>query len=798
MKKPFLFIYFLFIILSVANSQRVVKVGAFNFYPGMFQDSDGQVKGFYIDALNEVAKKENIKFVYLYGSWSDCLERLQNGEVDLLTSVAHSDERAKIMDFSKTQLLTVWGEVYAKPATKIGGILDLKDKKIAIMKADMNGRHLQELTRKLSINCVFIETSDFEKVFEMIASEKVDAGVVNNTFGAPKYKDYSLRSSGIVFNPFDIFFTVKKGKNPELLALLDKYLQNWQHDSNSTFNVARQKWSHGQIGSIVVFPDWLMKMIYLAVLIIMVMMLFIALLRYKVRVATLKVQKSETLFKTFMENIPAFVYIKDRNLKHIYENRQINELKSVTADHETSSANTIFEHEVAEMLERTDMGILNSNVTQLNMQYPCMLKGQKIWLHEYKFSLNTPNKNTTIGGIAFDITKQKETEQELIKAKERAEESDRLKTAFLANMSHEIRTPMNGILGFAELLRMPGLSGDQQQEYIGIIKKSGERMLNIINDIVDVSKIEAGLIDVVTKESNINEQTAFIHTFFKPQADEKGIKLLYKNGLPAQEAHIITDREKVYAILTNLVKNAIKYSDKGTVEFGYNLVTAQHATPLLGFYVKDTGIGIPADRQHAIFDRFIQADIADTRAFQGAGLGLTISKAYVEMLGGKLWVESEEGKGSTFFFTIPYHPVQKQKAADTALVSPAGATEQIKKLKILLVEDDDISVILLMVVLRAISAETLVVNTGAEAVEACHNNPDIGLVMMDIKMPVMDGYEATRQIRKFNKDVVIIAQTAYGLSGDEEKAKSAGCNDYMSKPLDIAILKKMIMKYCKI
>ena len=398
-------------------------------------------------------------------------------------------------------------------------------------------------------------------------------------------------------------------------------------------------------------------------------------------------------------------------------------------------------------------------------------------------------------GTHSDLTEQKKAEQKLRNALYKAEESDRLKSAFLANMSHEIRTPMNGILGFADLLRMPGLTGDQQHEYIDIIKKSGDRMLNIINDIVDVSKIEAGLVEIVNKQSNINEQTEFVYTFFKPQAGEKGIELKCKNGLSSHEALVITDKEKVYAILTNLVKNAIKYTDKGTIELGYNLVATQHATPLLGFYVKDTGIGIPAERQQAIFDRFIQADIADTRAFQGAGLGLTISKAYVEMLGGKLWVESEAGKGSTFFFTIPYHPVHKAKTVMTTSTSIERTTDHLKKLKILIVEDDEISVMLLMVMLKTFSDKILVVDSGVEAIETCYANPDIDLVLMDIKMPVMDGYEATRQIRQFNKNVIIIAQTAYGLSGDREKSKSAGCNDYIAKPINLEELIKLIQKY---
>jgi len=238
---------------------------------------------------------------------------------------------------------------------------------------------------------------------------------------------------------------------------------------------------------------------------------------------------------------------------------------------------------------------------------------------------------------------------QLQKAKERAEQSDKLKSAFLANMSHEIRTPMNGILGFAELLKEPRLTDEQQHKYIGIIEKSGERMLNIINDIVDISRIEAGLMDVTLKESNINEQLDYIYTFFKPQVKAKGMQFRPPGLLPDEKAIVVTDREKLFAILTNLVKNAIKYSNEGTIEFGCG-----ENGSALKFFVRDTGIGIPKDRQHAIFDRFVQADIEDRDARQGAGLGLAISKAYAEMLGGEIWVESEKGKGSSFYFTIPF------------------------------------------------------------------------------------------------------------------------------------------------
>ncbi len=252
-------------------------------------------------------------------------------------------------------------------------------------------------------------------------------------------------------------------------------------------------------------------------------------------------------------------------------------------------------------------------------------------------------------GTITDITDIKLYEIELNRLKEKAEESDRLKSAFLANMSHEIRTPMNGILGLAELLKEPKLSGDEQQLYLDLIKESGARMLNIIKDIIDISRIEADQVKVSVNEFDINKQTEYLYNFFKPETDKKGITLELKNGLTEEDAVIKTDKEKFNAILTNLVKNAIKYTNEGTIEFGYHQLTDS-----LEFYVKDTGMGIDKNRQEAIFDRFVQADIEDRYALEGAGIGLSIAKAYVEMLDGKIWLESKKNKGSTFYFTIPY------------------------------------------------------------------------------------------------------------------------------------------------
>jgi signal transduction histidine kinase/CheY-like chemotaxis protein len=379
---------------------------------------------------------------------------------------------------------------------------------------------------------------------------------------------------------------------------------------------------------------------------------------------------------------------------------------------------------------------------------------------------------------------------ELSLAKEKAEESDRLKSAFLANMSHEIRTPMNGILGFADLLKEPNLTGEKQQKYIRIIEKGGARMLNIINDIISISKIESGQVEVNIQESNINEQIEYIYTFFKPEIEAKGMKFFFNNTLPSKEAFIKTDREKVFAILTNLIKNAIKYTNKGSVEFGYTI-----KSKFLEFYVKDTGVGINRDKQKIIFERFMQADITDKNALQGAGLGLSISKAYVEILGGELWVESKIGSGSIFYFTLPYDVDLKQSNKTINDSTNGGLETQIKNLKILIVEDDETSDLLLSTMLENNYHEILHVKNGFEAIDFCRNDSEIDLVLMDIKMPVMDGYEATRQIRKFNNNVIVFAQTAYGLAGDREKAMLAGCNDYLPKPIEKKKLLSLIEQY---
>jgi PAS domain S-box-containing protein len=393
-----------------------------------------------------------------------------------------------------------------------------------------------------------------------------------------------------------------------------------------------------------------------------------------------------------------------------------------------------------------------------------------------------------IYGSCRDITERLENRRQLIEAKEKAEESDRLKSAFLANMSHEIRTPMNGILGFTELLKENNLSVDRQGKYIDVIQRSGRRMLNTVNDIIDISKIDSGQVSISLSDFNIHEELESLITFFRPQAEEKGINISLSCGLNEEEDKICADKTKFHSIITNLVKNALKYTHDGFIEVGCKMNGDKRL-----FYVKDTGRGIPPERQEAIFNRFEQADIEDVHALEGSGLGLAISRSYVEMMGGNIWVESEPGEGSVFYFTVASNCDNLKTGVRKPPVSYTGEKPQ-KKFRVLIAEDDDTSFFHLEVVLAKYAREIIRAQDGIELLEILKSDTDIDLILMDIKMPRMNGYEAAKKTREINKKIPIIAQTAYALPGDKEKALNAGCDDYIEKPINKRILVELITK----
>jgi PAS domain S-box-containing protein len=396
-----------------------------------------------------------------------------------------------------------------------------------------------------------------------------------------------------------------------------------------------------------------------------------------------------------------------------------------------------------------------------------------------------------VAGIATDITEQKETEEALIRAKEKAFESDRLKSAFLANISHEIRTPMNGILGFVELLNDSELNPDTRSQYVNIISKSSKQLLQIIDDIIDISKIEANQVKIDLKECNINSTIKDILLFYQKDKliqEKKNLDLKYQIILDEDHAKIYTDESRLRQIIMNLFDNAVKFTLAGEILIGYKLIDNKS----IEFFVKDTGIGIPIDQQKTVFERFRQVDDSATRKFGGTGLGLSISEGLVKLLGGTIWFESMPNQGTTFYFSLPYHPVNRRiitSEIDVDIHDP-----QWEDKIIMVVEDDEINFEFLKTILEPSNAVILYASSGEDALRIFSSNNNIDLVLMDIRLPGISGYEAMRMIKNQKPSIPVIAQTAFAMAEDYSKCLEQGFDDYISKPINRRHLLKIIHK----
>jgi PAS domain S-box-containing protein len=394
--------------------------------------------------------------------------------------------------------------------------------------------------------------------------------------------------------------------------------------------------------------------------------------------------------------------------------------------------------------------------------------------------------------VIHDITEKLQNQRDLIRAKEKAEESDKLKSAFLANMSHEIRTPMNAILGFSQLLTDSDTTPDEMTNYIQIINQSGQQLLELIDDIIKISQIEAGIITLNYQETNLTALLNEMQALFSLQVKQKEIDL--NLVLPTDPIKTIyTDPARLKQVLINLLSNAVKFTHQGGVSFGY-VREGDH----LKFYVQDSGIGINATHHKLIFDRFMQVRQNKNKLYGGTGIGLSISKALVEKMNGTIWLTSEESKGTTFYFTLPIAGEiddNKHKAIEIVTHQPVDI---LRNKHILIVEDDESNRSLLVLFLKSAHVILHFAENGIEAIEQVKQVPGIAAVLMDIKMPGMGGIEATIEIKKLRPGLPVIIQTAYAMANEKEEALKAGSNAYLAKPLERqALINELILQITK-
>jgi len=410
-----------------------------------------------------------------------------------------------------------------------------------------------------------------------------------------------------------------------------------------------------------------------------------------------------------------------------------------------------------------------------------------VYITVTNIDIESPSKGYTFS--ALDVSAQRLYEEELIKAKDSAEKAEKLKSIFLANISHELRTPMNGIVGFAELLQNQ-VNQNSKDRYLKIIVNSSKQLLKIITDIVDISKIETGEIEIFKTPLSINKVLKEYYDYYRDYLDNRNklsVELKYKSCFNENNDKISVDENKFKQVLTNILNNAVKFTESGSIFFGCEL-----KGNYTEFYVKDTGIGIDAEEKETIFECFRKTESAKRKIYGGTGLGLAIAKGFVEAMDGKMWVESEQDKGATFYYTIPYVPIKEQ-----IMEEPEEKYKSIDwtNFHILVVEDDMACLALINELLEETKIKISNAMTGLEAVKICRKDNSVDFVLMDMRLPEMDGYEATQRIKEFRPNLPIVAQTAHALSDDRKKCLAAGCDEYLTKPIIQNKLFDTISKY---
>ena len=540
------------------------------------------------------------------------------------------------------------------------------------------------------------------------------------------------------------------------------------------------------------------------------------------------VRYERTLLRTLVDNLPDLIYIKDTKCRKIVSNKADVEFMGRTSETEVIGKTDLelFTDETGKKSYEDDLFVLKNNRPVFNREEEFTdATGKPRWLLTSKIPIyNKQSQITGLVGLGHDITdrklaeftlqkqndeylalngeylalieEQKESLQhiqrinkQLAIEKDKAEESDKLKSIFLANMSHEIRTPLNAIIGFSGLLKRLDLTPDKTDKFIGIIQSSGEQLLTIISDILEISKIEAGQITISYEPVNIGNLSEELFLRYKKQAELKNLDLSLTMGNQDKNIVTRTDGNRVRQILGNLLDNAVKFTPAGKIDFGFII-----KGNFIEFFVKDSGIGIAPENHSLIFRPFRQVRASKTDVYGGNGLGLSISKALAEKLGGNIALDSEFGNGSTFIFTIPYSKDTKISLLKEPATEP-GLDRNWNNHIILVAEDELNNYLYIEEILSFTNVQVLHAWDGKQAVDLVKENPKISLVLMDIRMPVMDGYKATPQIKKLRPTLPVIAQTAYSFKDKKENARKIGFDDFIIKPVEQNYFIKVISSY---
>jgi len=797
-------------LLSFANNNRADTIyfkGNYDYPPYQLLDEELNPTGFSIDILRAIEKTMGLNIEIELTSWNKARYELEDGKIDGLAAMSYSQERNKLVNFS-TPYIYYTHAIFVRKDSDIKSLEDIRNKQVIVVKGDI----MHDYLLSNNISKYLIPVKNYQTALRLLSVGEYDCAIINKLqgqFAINEFKLTNLNPVGTPIQPSEMCFAVNRD-NVDLLTQINDGLQIIK--STGEYDVIYDKWfgiyEKADIQTQVIKIIALILIPFL--LIILSILIWSWSLKKKVGLKTAELQKElierkntekqliheKSLLNSMINSIPDLIFYKNKKNVYIGCNDAFCNFNNMKPDQIIGKNDfEIFPANEAINYSETDKTVIQNKKNIQIESWETNSNGDKYLLSTLKVPF-TDNQGNALGivGICHDITDRFKHEIDLEKAKDKAEESDRLKSSFLANMSHEIRTPMNAIIGFSDLLVDSDTDYDEREELVTHINNNCNTLLHLIDDIIDLAKIEANELSIYKKEANIKDVLNELYNTLsetKKKLNKQNIEIQIDNKFLKNNFVLYTDPIRFKQIMINLINNALKYTEKGFVQIGYELLEESNTVE---FFIKDTGIGIPKNKHKEIFDRFNKIETNNSRLYRGTGLGLTITQNLVERLGGKIRLESEINVGSTFYFTLPLKKDENSVYIDQKEVSINPNDSWVNK-TILIVEDEESNFRFLEMLFKNKGLNLIHAENGVEAIEICKGHQKLDLILMDIKMPGMNGLDATKQIKNLKTNLPIIAQSAYAMQNDEKISIEAGCDDYISKPIRKEKLFALINKW---
>ncbi|MDA3952495.1 MAG: transporter substrate-binding domain-containing protein [Bacteroidales bacterium] len=812
--KYLILIYFISINFSIyANfddNDTLYFKANYDYPPYQFFDENLNPTGFSIDILNAISKTMGLNINIELDNWTQVRQDLDNKKIDAVLGMSSSLERSKTINFSAPYIY-ITHSLFVRNGSDIETINNIKNKQVLVIKDDIMHDHLISN----NITEYIIPVKNYKTALRLLSAGEYDCALINKLHGQFAIKEFNLsnlKPVGKTIQTREVCIAVIKGRE-DLLAQINDGLQIIE--STGEYDQILKKWfglyeKSDITARVLRIIMWILVPFFL---ILFSALIWLWTLRKQVSVKTSELQnelnerkkaeklliQEKSLLNSMINAIPDLIFYKNKDNIYIGCNDAFCKFNNkLAADIIGKDDFKVFPEIEAKKYFETDSKIIYGNKIIRTESWETNKNGERFLLDTLKVPFSDDEGNPLgIVGICHDITSRFKNEIDLKKAKEQAEESDKLKSSFLANMSHEIRTPMNAIIGFSDLLVDADTEGDEREELVTHINNNCNTLLHLIDDIIDLAKIETNELTVFIKDTDINSILNELLDSFNKTKNKIGkglIDIKMDTSSFKDNFYLQTDSNRLIQIISNLINNALKYTEKGFIKIGYKIL---YDLKVVEFSIQDTGIGIAKDKQQEIFQHFKKIESDNSKLYRGTGLGLTITQNLIEKLGGEIRVESEINKGSTFNFTLPLK-FAENKIENYEKKNIIHDYEIWKNKTILVAEDENSNYKYLELILSNKGIKLLRAENGFEAVEICEKKKKIDLILMDIKMPGMNGLEATTRIKKIKPNIPIIIQTAYAMQNNEKESFNAGCDDYISKPIKkeklISILERWLIR----